>query len=124
MNGAREYSGFFREGQYGRLYIMPGSHARGYTLHIWVLPEGVSVKPGQSIWEVKPVEVYGITGGQPGWTECYGWLHRGPWEADFHKLFEQRKAEIAEEKRIAAEQDAELIAKEKARELALLSTYR
>ena len=111
MQGAREYATMLRSGQHGRLYLVSGEHARGKTFHIWVLPsaEPVTGMP----WSVKDaVEVYGITGGQPGWTETYGWLHRGKWEQDFAALVETRRTEMA---------DAE--AAERQREAALLAAY-
>jgi hypothetical protein len=102
MKGAREFADLFHSCQYGRLYVQIGSHARGKTLHIFVLPDGVDV--GQrSIYQVPDVvEVYGIVSGQPGWTEEYGWLHEGKWQGDFFALVESRKAEI-EMQRIAKE---------------------
>lgn len=111
MQGAREYADLFTTGQYGRLFISAGHHARGRTFHVWVLPEAEQVPKG-SYPSNHAVEVYGILGGQPGWTEWYGWLHQGPWQQDFERLVAERRAAIAavEERR---QQDA--AAKEKAR---------
>lgn len=98
MNGAREYAQLFKSGQHGRLYFVSSSHGRGKTFRIFVLPEGVLAQPNAGInapLNVDAVEVYGAIGGQPGWSEFYGWLHRGKWEADFAQLVERRKAEIA-----------------------------
>lgn len=87
MNGAREYAELFGVShQHGKLYIKVGSHARGKTFELYVTPCAVYL--GSEM-----IEVYGITSGQPGWTETYGWLRRGPWEADFAKLVEEAKAE-------------------------------
>lgn len=122
MNGAREYATMFRTGQHGRLYLVSDKHARGKTFRIWVLPS--TDPPGGMPWSVKDaVEVYGITGGQPGWTESYGWLHRGKWEQDFADLVEARKAEIAAltAKREHEKVDAELA--ERQRKAALLAAY-
>jgi hypothetical protein len=98
MKGANEYCNTFKKAeQVGRLYLLPSSHARGPTFHIYVLPEGVAVieNGGRNPpLNKNSVEVYGIIGGQPGWTESYGWLHDGKWQDDFNKLYEQRKAEI------------------------------
>ena len=82
MVGANEYAGLFKTGQYDKLYIESGHHARGKTFHIYVV-EGN-----------KKVEVYGITGGHPGWTETYGWLHEGAWQNDFETLLQTRKLEV------------------------------
>lgn len=99
MRGAREYSDLFKTGQYGKLYITVGSHARGSTFHIQVLPAGEKAIPngkGNLCTNKNAVEVYGVEGGNPGWTESYGWLHRGKWIEDFEKLVEQKKAEREE----------------------------
>ena len=75
MQGAREYAVLFESGQYGRLYIASGKHARGRTFRIFVLPEG-AVTTEKNHWNAPNVpdivEVFGITSGQPGWTETYG----------------------------------------------------
>lgn len=111
MQGAREFARLFDTGQYGRLYIVSGYHARGNTFHIFVLPEGEAVIPnGRSNPPLNPdaVEVFGITGGHPGWTETYGWLHRGKWCDDFAELVRVRKQKIASrEAKIEAEKEIE-----------------
>ena len=109
MNGAKEYAKLFQTGQHGRLYFLSGEHARGKTFCIYVLPtdEPISV----SIHNVNnAVEVYGIIGGQPGWTEYYGWLHRGKWQQDFAELVRAKREEIEAGKSL---RDIELAAKEK-----------
>lgn len=95
MQGAREYAQLFRTGQYGRLFICSSSHARGREFNMWVLPEGETVPEG-SYPSAKAVKVYGPVGGQLGWTEWYGWLHKGPWQADFEKLVAERRSAIAD----------------------------
>ena len=78
MRGAREYAELFNSGMYGNLRIQSGKHARGYEFHIFICtPKG-------------EVEVYGILGGQPGWTEYYGWKFHGPWEDDFLQLVKKQ----------------------------------
>jgi hypothetical protein len=122
MQGAREYATMFRSGQHGRLYLTSGKHARGKEFHIWVLPndEKVACMP----WTVSgAVEVYGITGGQPGWTETYGWLHRGKWEQDFAALVEARRAEIAAGVARREQEKTDTEAAERQRKASLLSTY-
>ena len=97
MKGAREYCELFETGQYGKLFIETGSHARGKTFHIWIVPEGESFDPRYGRpYNPNAVEVYGVIGGNPGWTENYGWLHEGQWCEDFAKLVEERKAELNE----------------------------
>lgn len=92
MNGAREFAGLFNTGQYGRLFIESGSHARGSTFRIHVLPSDceVNCRP----FPEGTVEVYGVVSGQPGWTESYGWLHKGKWQEDFMAMVEVRKTFI------------------------------
>lgn len=125
MNGAREYAELFPAGQHGQLLLLSGSHARGRTFHIYVLPEGVQAE--RLVGHLRPpsgaVEVYGILGGQPGWTEYYGWIHEGPWQDDFSRLVEAREKEVAQKKaQKKAEQTAAKQAEEK-RTADLLSTY-
>jgi hypothetical protein len=112
----------FGSSQHGRLYLVRGEHARGKTFHIWVLPtaEPVAGMP----WSVKDaVEVYGITGGQPGWTETCGWLHRGKWEQDFAALAEARRAEIATGVARLEQEKADAEAAERQRKAELLAAY-
>ena len=122
MQGARKYAEMFSSGQHGRLYLVSGQHARGRTFHIWVLPsaEPVAGMP----WLVKDaVEVYGITSGQPGWTETYGWLHKGRWEQDFDELVQIRLAEIAADVMQREQEKAGAEAVERLRKAKLLEAY-
>ena len=115
MKGAREYAKLFKTGQYGKLYITVGKHARGYFFHIHVLPNSEEAIPnGESnpCVNANAVEVYGIIGGNPGWTEEYGWLHTGKWGQDFLELVKKKKSEIAATEKIKTEE----IAKEKSLE--------
>jgi hypothetical protein len=102
MKGTEEFSYLFETGQYGKLYIVSGNHARGNTFHIYVLPAGVdAVGNGRNNPPLNPeaVEIYGVVGGNPGWTEYYGWLHKGKWQEDFLALVEKRKKEISEDEK-------------------------
>lgn len=122
MQGAREYAKMFTSQQVGRLYLVSGSHARGLTFHIWVMPTDAIIK-GMP-WSCKDaVEVYGVIYGNPGWTEAYGWLYRGPWVEDFAKLVAAKNSEIALARQATqrAVEDAALA--EKQRIAALLATY-
>ncbi|MEJ2899658.1 hypothetical protein [Acinetobacter sp. NS-4] len=94
MNGAHEYAGLFKSAQYGNLYLLSPHHARGQTFQIFVVPEGFQIKLGGINAPHGCIEVYGILGGHPGWTEFYGWIHKGPWQQDFYKLVAERRAEI------------------------------
>jgi len=97
MKGAAEYAGLFKTGQHGQLYLASSHHARGTTFYIQILPKGekaISNGSQNKCVNKDAVEVYGITGGNHGWTETYGWLHEGPWQQDFYDLVAQRKLEI------------------------------
>ena len=127
MRGAREYANLFDTGQYGRLYISVGRHARGRTFHIYVLPDGeraVGNGNGNAPLNANAVEVYGVLGGQPGWTEFYGWLHSGKWCDDFHALVlkraEEKRKNVEEEKLSKEVMDKEMAAKE----AKLLASYK
>ena len=123
MNGAREYANLFGElEQHGRLLIISGKHARGSYFHIWVMPEGGTPTHYGNAPDGS-VEVYGILGGHPGWTEYYGWLHSGQWQKDFATLVEKRRAEIAERKNQRAKYDAKVEAERQSRITDTLSTY-
>ena len=122
MRGASEYARMFSTKQHGKLFLISGSHARGKTFNIWILPSDEPIN--EMPWTIKnAVEVYGITGGQPGWTETYGWLHDGKWKDDFAKLVAARKIEMEEAK---AERERATAEKEKTateRITALLAAY-
>jgi hypothetical protein len=126
MQGAREYAATFMSGQHGRLCIISGRHARGKTFHIYVLPEGEVAKfngEGNPPLTNGTVEVYGVVGGQRGWTEQYGWLHEGKWKDDFMLLYNQKKEEAEKFLRAALIRKEQQILKEKQRQLDLLSQY-
>lgn len=126
MKGARTYASLFETGQYGRLYIVSSSHARGDTFRIFVLPEGekaISNGKGNPCLNKDAVCVFGVISGQPGWTEQYGWLHEGKWIKDFKVLAMQKAKERAD--RGETQSIAEDLKKQMniEREVALLSNY-
>ncbi len=84
MRGANEYASLFSTGFYGQLYIISGSHARGKTFHIYVVPEGTETFD-------QAVEVYGIISDPGLRTESYGWLYKGKWVEDFEEMVKKRK---------------------------------
>ena len=113
MKGAREYAELFEQSQqHDKLYLQVESHARGKTFKIWVLPTDDLIEG--SIHNVEDaVTVYGVVSGNPGWTETYGWIHKGKWVQDFERLVEERKEQLElrrikeEAKRKQAELDKE-----------------
>src|SRR5262245_13947736 len=118
MQGADEYCRLFKETkQYNCLYVVPGSHARGDTFHLYVLPLGEAAKPNGPNAPLNPeaVEVYGIVSGNPGWTETYGWLHKGLWQQDFEKLVRSKELELEDKQRREQAQSTELKQKEQDR---------
>ena len=126
MNGARQYAELFKTGQYKRLYIVSGSHARGRTFHIFVLPKdekAISSGPNNPPLNKNAIEVYGVIGGHPGWTEGYGWLHDGKWQGDFIQMVKQRKNEIEAETKARDARRAEKVVEEEAKAADLLATY-
>lgn len=126
MTNPLEYAEYFETGQYGRLYISLCSHARGISMRIYVLPEGVVAKfngHGNPPANDDVVEVYGVSSEQPGWAENYGWLHEGKWQDDFYALAEER-AKIEKERRATkALENLKAIADKNRREKELLSSY-
>ena len=127
MNGADEYCEVFQVAeQVGRLYLLPWQHARGATFHIYVLPKGEKVIENGGInppLNKDCVEVYGVISGNPGWTETYGWIHKGKWQEDFETLYQQRIKETeALQRDREAEEKARLLEEEK-RTSTLLGDY-
>ena len=113
MKGAREYARLFKTGQYGQLYIVSSSHARGDTFRIQALLKGVIAIPngtGNLCLNGSAVEVYGVVSGNPGWTESYGWLHEGRWKSDFEALlslkYAEQEAKMAETKKAIADKES------------------
>lgn len=126
MQGAREYAKLIPTGQYGRLYCTSDRHARGRTFHIQVLPKGESAIPNGDnnlCINKDAVEVYGIIGGNPGWTEWYGWLQQGKWQEDFRVLIESKRTEYAQKQLGEEKQKKDTHKKEEERITELLSSY-
>lgn len=99
MIGADEYYDLFNgeSQQIGKLYLQFYTHARGKCFEMYVLPEGVEASGRRGHKE--SVEVYGVTGGQRGWTETYGWKHKGKWQEDFASIVSQKSKERSEKQK-------------------------
>lgn len=114
MKGADEYASLIPTGQYGRLYCVSGEHARGKTFSVFVLPKGVVAVGNGSMnppLNKDAVEVFGATCGQLGWTEEYGWLRKGVWQADLEKLansFRLEKQQKEESQKERCKEDEEM----------------
>lgn len=124
MKGADEYARLFDKEQVGRLYALAGSHARGLTFHLYVLEDGYNVERGMYPDKNRSVEVFGVTGGNPGWTETYGWLKDGPWQDDFMSEVVKRKASLLKAQEIGRLRVAEAEARKMSAEQAILNTYK
>lgn len=125
MKGANEYYDLFKTGQYGRLYFCTREHARGKTFNIFILPDGEQAKPNgdNAPLNSNAVEVYGVISGNPGWTEKYGWLHKGKWQDDFEALVEDKKNELEHKKNKARSAKNQRNDEETQHKAMLLSAY-
>ena len=68
------HNGYGYTFQYENVVFILSEHARGKTFNIWIY-KTKDIKDTD-----EHLEVYGMTGGQPGWTETYGWLCYGTWK--------------------------------------------
>lgn len=126
MKGAREFAKLFETGQYGKLYITSGSHAMGRTFYIQTLPDGEKAIPNGSnntCINKNAVEVYGVTGGNQGRTEKYGWLHKGKWKDDFMVLVKKARTNNKLKEKNENEIDRKRKIDDKNKELRLLDDY-
>lgn len=122
MRGAREYynlilgaseksvgklrlerdSGSYRN--LGNMVFQFSEHARGKEFHIYIVKSLDDVKMN-GLYNAEKLEVYGVAGGQLGWTEWYDWLIAGPWQKEFNALIvklqdEALKAHAEESERV------------------------
>lgn len=98
--------------QYENIVFLLMEHARGKTFKIWIY----ETSDIQHYIKDEHLEVYGITGGDPGWTESYGWVKKGAWidyiEKYFNSLREYKcdceyKNRVEEQDAAAREQELE-----------------
>ena len=73
--------------RYGNILFQLGNHARGKTFHMYLVEEPIGKRTD---W----LEVYGITSGNPGWTETYGWLVKGKWVKYIEDYFLKLRIEL------------------------------
>ena len=89
-HGARQFHSIVKKTQQiGRFYFVCGSHARGKTFRIYLLPKGekaISNGDSNPCLNKDAVEIYGIAFGQPGWSETYGWIEKGKWVDDVMEI--------------------------------------
>jgi hypothetical protein len=72
----------------GNVLYVTSSHARGTQFFICL------VDNTEEISQDNCFKVYGIISGNPGWTECYGWIHNGNWNEPILNYLENLKNEI------------------------------
>jgi len=69
--------------QRDNIVFIISEHARGKTFTIWIY-ENSDIK---NAVKQDHLEVYGVTGGQLGWTETYGWVEDGVWVSKIEGIF-------------------------------------
>lgn len=117
MKGSQPYAGLFKTGQYDQFYFTSGSHERGTTFQIQILPKNEQATPNGSnnlCLNDNAVLVYGYLSGHNGWTEIYGWIHKGPWVADFNLMVDEALAlkqseDLAKQKKFTDKRDKILV---------------
>ena len=126
MNKLPEGYRMLQTGQYGRLYITNGSHARGDVFHVYVLPHGAAAKYAGDLNPpagIDSVKVYGEVGEDYRHDATFGWIHEGPWQEDLRRLAEAALKAKAEADLRATLRLAQLAAEARQRDLDLLATY-
>ena len=98
---------------YDNFIFVTSTHARGECFRIYLIED--ATLPDE-VLKSKAFEVYGIISGQPGWTECYGWKHKGSWVKpilkylmDLKKEIELYDESILEEKRLKEKEKNKII---------------
>lgn len=129
MKGTEKYWDYVEAGLHGRLWISKGTHARGNTLRVFVVPDGATIGPNgppsnAPICDPPAVEVFGILRGQPGWTEEYGWKHKGPWVEDFEKLIESGRLDAEHKAAMREAKDADEYERRITEEKTVLDNYK
>ena len=91
------------------------SHARGKCFQIYLVDD---VNKIDESLKQNAFEVYGVICGQPGWTEEYGWKHKGTWVKpilsyliNLEKEIEQYDENLAEQKRKERSEENKVIGK-------------
>ncbi len=70
-------------------------HARGKCFRIYLVENTSDLTDKEIVSKDNCFEVYGILGGQNGWTEYYGWKHKGKWVKPITNYLNKLKEEIA-----------------------------
>lgn len=99
--GYKRHGGDARCFRNGNVLYVTASHARGETFYIYLIdPDNNNL-----------FEVYGITSGNPGWTEIYGWKYKGTWVKPILQYLRSLEKEIA-----AYDAEVECVNRERERE--------
>lgn len=75
---------------HGNLIFVTSTHARGECFHMYI----VNTHDNDEEIKKNAIEVYGVISGNSGWTEEYGWLHRGKWVDYVLKYFADIKDQL------------------------------
>jgi hypothetical protein len=76
--------------KFENIIFILSEHARGKTFRIWIYKTDAIL----STLNDEHLEVYGVTGGNPGWTEMYGWTKDGNWKPYIERYFTQLEENI------------------------------
>ena len=71
--------------RWGRVIFVTSTHARGKCINIYLVDDDETL-----------FEVYGVVGGNPGWTEYYGWIRKGTWVVPILQYLRKLDREYAE----------------------------
>jgi len=63
----------------GNIIYALSDHARGKCFRVFLVENIHGLTDKELINSSNRFEVYGVLGGQNGWTEYYGWKHEGNW---------------------------------------------
>lgn len=94
---------------YNNFIFVTSSHARGKCFNIFLVED---INMSDEELKTSAFKVYGVVGGQRGWTEEYGWTHKGKWcmpilkyLKDLQIEIEQHDLTIAENKRLKQQEE-------------------
>ena len=63
----------------GNIIYALSDHARGKCFRIFLVENTHGLTDKELVDSSNRFEIYGVLGGQNGWTEYYGWKHKGNW---------------------------------------------
>ena len=78
----------------GNIIYGLSNHARGKCFHIYLAENTYDLTDKEIVSRDNCLEVYGVLGGQNGWTEYYGWKHTGNWVEPITDYLNSLKSKI------------------------------